>query len=329
MKKAIAVISPARGLVELSEKEVGAPGKTEIQVRVHVSLISPGTERAFILGLDNTKKSYPFVPGYCSTGIVEETGEEVDDFKVGDRVACYVLGHQTVGNVDRKWAKIIPEGISFEEASFLPIAVTSMQAVRKARIEIGESVMVLGLGLIGQFALQFAKINGAMPLIAVDRAENRMQIAITSGADNAINTNDANWRDLLRETCGADPRVVIESTGFPDAVGTALQSVGQYGRVILLGSTRGESTVNFYQDIHCKGATVIGAHLGANPKFESQPGSWTWKENTECFMKFLQAGRLQVKQLISETIQMEQIVDTYKNILTWNTGLMGSVIKWI
>jgi NADPH:quinone reductase-like Zn-dependent oxidoreductase len=133
------------------------------------SVISPGTERAFILNLDNANTVYPYQLGYSAAGIVEKAGKNVSRFKVGDRVASYGLKHRTVGNIIQDRVTHIPDGVSFEDAAFIALGVISLQGIRKARIELGESVMVLGLGPIGQLALQYASISGALPAIGVDR----------------------------------------------------------------------------------------------------------------------------------------------------------------
>jgi threonine dehydrogenase-like Zn-dependent dehydrogenase len=124
--------------------------------------------------------------------------------------------------------------------------------------------------------------------------------------------------------------VVIESTGYPDAVGVAFQAARPFGRVILLGSTRGDSTVNFYRDVHRPGLTIIGAHAMLSiPKVESRPGFWTWGEEAQCIMGFLSKGRLDVKGLITDRIVPAQVEETYRRIVDWNPDILGCIIRWV
>lgn len=321
-----AVVSPEKGKVILKEIEVADPAAKEVQVRVHASLLSPGTERAFILNLPTTPGQYPFEPGYSAAGIVEKTGAEVTGLKPGDRVACFLVPHRSLGNVGQEWVVKIPENVSFEEAAFMSLGQIALQGVRKGMIELGEEVLVLGLGVIGLLAVKLAKLTGAMRVVGADLQENRLRAALEHGADDVVNTSQTGWLEKL----GVRPHVVIESTGYPDAVAVALQAARQFGRVILLGSTRGESTVNFYRDVHRPGLTIIGAHAMLSlPKFESRPGFWTWREEAESIMGFLSNGRLKVKSLITDRIVPAQVEETYRRIIEWNPEILGCIIQWL
>lgn len=319
------IVSPEKGRVCVKEYEVGEPGPREIQVRIHVSLISPGTERAWILNMECTPGVYPFEPGYCTAGIVEKTGSEVTRFKVGDRVAC-LLSHRSIGNIHEDSAAKIPPDVPFEHAVFLPLGQIALQGVRKARIELGEKVMVMGLGVIGQLAMQFARLNGALPAIGADLVESRINAALRCGAEEAVNCGENEWIACLRHKFQA----VIESTGVPGVIPTALKIVEPGGRVVLLGSTRGMSTVDFYRDVHVKGVTVIGAHaIHTVPKHESRPSNWTWKDDSECFMSLLEKGKLCIDPLITDIICHEEIEKAYIELLRGNREIIGTIIKWI
>jgi len=322
--KGYIVISPEKGKICVREYEVGEPGPREIQIRIHMSLISPGTERAWILNMECTPGIYPFEPGYCTAGIVEKVGNEVSRFSIGDRVAC-LLSHRSLGNIHEDKAVKIPPDVPFEHAVFLPLGQIALQGVRKARIELGEKVMVIGLGIIGQLALQLAKLNGALPAVGVDLVESRIAAARKCGAEETVNSGVEDWMAYLRH----EFQVVIESTGVPEVIPTALKIVEPGGRVVLLGSTRGRSTVNFYRDVHVKGATVIGAHaIHSVPKHESKPGNWTWKDDSECFMTLLEKGKINIEPLITNIICWKEIEKAYMELIKGNKEIMGMIIKW-
>ncbi len=288
-------------------------------------MMSPGTERAQILSLPNANRKFPFQPGYCAAGIVEKIGSEVTAFKVGDRVACSI-GHRSIGNVDESWAVKIPDDVSFERGLFVRLGQIAMQGVRKARIELGENVMVIGLGVIGLLALQLASISGADDVIGMDLLENRLDIAKKCGATFTLNPALEGWKEKL----SLKPQVVIESTGAPAAMNTALAAVRKFGRVILLGSTRGVCTVDFYSDVHCKGVNIIGAHTYHSvPPNDSYPGNWTWKDDSECFMKLLNKKKLKIDELITDTCKWQDIENVYKRLLEWDADLIGVIINWI
>ena len=240
------VVWPQRGQVKIEEFDLPTVGENQVLVKTDVSLISPGTERAFLLGLPNAVGSYPQRPGYSNVGEVIDIGAGVTDIAVGDKVASSA-GHSSHVLLSANNAFKVANGFAEEAAVFFNLCAISLQGVRKARIELGEPVAVMGQGLIGLLALQLARLNGAFPVIAVDVAENRLKLALECGADFALNPKDAAFEDKLADiTKGEGPSVVIEATGSPEPVNTAFKLAGWRGRVILLASTRGETeSVNF------------------------------------------------------------------------------------
>lgn len=331
MKKCIVLVAPKMGEVELQEQDLSDPGPKEIQIRAHRSLVSHGTERAYILKLPSTERiKFPVYPGYASAGVVEAVGKDVTEFKEGDRVAS-PMSHRSVGNIDveRMGRKLVDE-VTFDEATFVALGVTALQGVRKARIEVTESVMVFGLGIVGQLAVQFARINGGLPVIGVDRVQKRLDIALEAGADIVIDTSDESWMETLKAaTDGKGAHVVIEASGFPEVITLALQAVRQLGRVVLVGSPRGESTVNFYRDVHCEEVTIIGAHTGGNPQSDSRPGFWTSSDERQSFLTLLAGKRINTEALITERIGIDEIISTYEDMLARRGDVMGTMIEWV
>jgi L-iditol 2-dehydrogenase len=317
------------GAIALKELELVEPGDMEIQVKIHASLISPGTERAFVLNMENTSGEYPMYPGYSSAGVVTKIGKTVTDFKVGDRIACHGITHRSYGNIRQARAAKIPDGVSFEMAAFTSLGVIATQGIRKARIELGESAMIIGLGIIGQLSIQLAKLNGAIPVIGVDRADNRIELAKRSGVDLTLNSANENWREeLLKETEGKGPHVVIEGTGVPEVISTAFETARDFGRVVILSSTRGNSTINFYRDVHKKALTVVGAHISGNPVADSRPGFWSWRDDATAFLNLLKYGRLSLEQLITDRVHWQEAEQLYREMLSSNVNMIGTLIQW-
>jgi threonine dehydrogenase-like Zn-dependent dehydrogenase len=327
--KAKVVTVVEKGKVVLRDSEVKEPGPSEIQVRAQTTLVSPGTERAIILSLENTQQTFPQDLGYSTAGFVERVGRDVSAFRVGDRVACFGIPHSSVGNVSQDYCASFDDGISFPQAAFLSLGVICLQGVRKARIELGESALVFGLGPVGQIALQLCKANGAVPTIGVDKATARLEKAKALGADVVVDSSHGAWGKHVREATGGDgPNVVIESTGFPDPIGMSLEAARKFGRVVLLGSTRGLSTVNFYATVHRKALAVLGAHIMGNPVRDSRPGSWTWKDDAGAFLQLLRAGRVSVDPLITDHTPWQRCTEVYERLVQWGTDAMISLIDW-
>lgn len=323
------VVWPQRGQVEIEEFDIPSVGENQVLVQTDVSLISPGTERAFLLGLPNAAGSYPQRPGYSNVGEVIDVGAGITDIAVGDKVAS-AAGHTSHVLLSSSNVFKVPEGLVSEHAVFFNLCAISLQGVRKARIELGEPVLVMGQGLIGQLALQLAKLSGAFPAIGVDIAENRLQLALECGADYALNPKNADFEKQFAEiTNGKGPAVVIESTGAAEPVNTAFKLAGWHGRVILLASTRGETEkVNFYRDVHKKGLSIIGAHNSIRPRHDSSAWFWTTQDDCQLTLSLLAHGRITVDKFITHHFQSEQAPEAYKLLMEWAEELLGVVIEW-
>jgi threonine dehydrogenase-like Zn-dependent dehydrogenase len=130
--------------------------------------------------------------------------------------------------------------------------------------------------------------------------------------------------------CGGEgPAVVVEATGHPDAILTALTVARPFARVVLLGSTRGETgPVNFYRDVHKKGITLIGAHDSARPRHESTAGLWTQHDDRGVALQLLAHNRLQVAPLITDRYPWRETVRAYEALKSWDRTALGLVLDW-
>lgn len=159
-----------------------------------ISTISSGTERANLMGdlnisIAREKPSVAVFPrrsGYSSSGTVVKTGEGVDSLVPGDRVAMSWTSHsQYVCKAERELTKL-PDDISFEEAALWHIATFPLAAIRKCRLEIGESTVVMGMGVLGMMAVKLLRAAGASPIIAADPVAEKRKLALEIGADYAL-----------------------------------------------------------------------------------------------------------------------------------------------
>jgi len=320
------VVWPERAKVAIETFEIPAVGDNEVLVETECTLISPGTERAFLLGLPNAQGRYPSRPGYSNVGKVVEVGKSVEGLKVGERVAS-AFGHTShFVTSPQRLLRIEDATAKSEEAVFFNLAAIALQGVRKAKIELGEPALVLGQGLIGLLAMQLAKLNGALPVVGVDPIDSRLQLAKTVGADITLNPKADNFDRLVSEI---SPRVVIEATGHPEAINSALHVAGWCARVVLLASTRGETEhVNFYRDVHKKGLILIGAHNSVRPNQESSPNFWTSRDDGALTLRLLTAGRLLVSPLISHRMPASEAAKAYEQLMQWDANLLGVVLRW-
>ena len=327
--KANRVVFTAPRVVELESVDVEPPGPGQLLIQTEVTLLSPGTEGAGLAALPNTSQRFPKGVGYSNVGTVLEVGPDVDTFTPGDRVASH-SPHASHVLTRANRVAAVPEGLPSESASFSSLTAISMQAVRKARVELGESVLVVGQGLVGNLALQLARLQGGYPVIGADLAEERLERSRQVGADHTIRVEGENLPEATRNLTGGDgARVVIEATGSPGPIVSAFQSAGWCGRVVLLASTRGETErVNFYRDVHKPGLTILGAHNSVRPQTEASPGFWPLQDDVELGLELIAAGRLQVTPLITTRLPANEAPEAYRLVVEQHREALGIVLDW-
>ena len=316
------LVCTERGTVELLEMDVRDPGPQELLVRTRCTLISVGTERAFMMGVENTPERYPdYHWGYSNIGEVVAVGDGTEGFAEGDLVASNgVHADWVVCSTQRTLH--VPEGLPPQRAIFFHLATIALQGVRKAAIELGERVSVMGQGTIGNLAMQQAKLSGGLPVTAIDLLDHRLEVALACGADAVANPSTTDLSELPRAS------VVIEATGSPDAINTAFRLARSMGRVILLASTRGNPEVNFYRDVHKAGLIIHGASNGARPQLESAARYWTWLDDCDTVLRLLAAERLVVDPMVSHRVAPEEALELYEQMKEGSEELLAPIIVW-
>jgi len=202
--------------------------------------------------------------------------------------------------------------------------------VRKLRLELGESAMVIGLGILGMFATQFEAINGAVPVIVSDFDPRRRELALSLGADHAFSPDEEDLPERVRDlTGGRGADAIVEVTGVAEGLEDALSCVARQGRIALLGCTRiPDANINFYQYVHKPGVSLIGAHTFVRPERDSYPGYWTARDDHRTMLAFIAAGRLQVRPIISEVVSPERAPEVYARLAEEKHPPLGIVFDW-
>ncbi len=307
--------------------DVPLPEMTERQVSVKtvVSTVSCGTERANITGDPNVNGGgtidmnsyFPRTLGYSSAGIVERIGSLVTNVKPGDRVVVY-WGKHTQYNIvnDSQIVKIEDDNISFEEAAISFIATFPMAAVRKVRIEAGEAAIVMGLGILGQLAVQLARVQGAVPVIAADPVKSRRDAALKFGADYAVDPFEKDFAEKVKELSHGGANAAIEVTGRGEGLDEVLDCMARFGRVALLGCTRDSNfNIDYYHKVHFPGIQLIGAHTFARPEHESHPGYFTHEDDIRAVLRLASFKRIDLKSIICETHSPKNCKEVYTRLV--------------
>lgn len=321
---------------ELLEVDCFPPKENEVTVALEYSAISTGTEKANFVGernginvAENAEAVFPRTVGYSAAGVVTEIGSGVNDIAVGDRVVVYWGKHKKNITVKRNKVVKIPEGVSTAEASMALIATFPLAAIRKTRLEIGESALVMGLGILGIFAVQELRAAGAYPIVAVDPVKERREFALTMGADFALDPTDADFVDRVKEITGGGANVCIEVTGLGIGLIQALDCMQKMGRVALLGCTRSSKfEIDYYGKVHGRGISLIGAHTMARPKNESSAGLWTDEDDIKAVLALIQGKRLNFKDMICEIYSPADAQSVYDRLVNEKNFPIGVLFDW-
>ncbi len=315
----------------------------EALLETECTLISPGTELANLNGAQAMGRVslFPKVLGYSAVARVLETGEECE-FEPGDRVLIYHSKHSSFQHKHQRDMVKIPEAVSSYDAVFCVTAAMGLQGLRKLQCELGESVAVVGLGLLGLAALRCAALDGAMPLIGIDYNPVRREIARDYGADYTFSPDEpdlaAKIRELTQNSGRGDTIAnfpqggcngVIEVTGNPAALDMALDYTAPFGRVALVGCSRTPTEqLDFYNKVHRPGISLIGGHNFVRPPQDSRTGFWTMRRDMSFLLRLIELGRFNPSRMRDVVAAPEEAPGLYARLLEHEPNLLGIVFDW-
>lgn len=328
------IVFTAPRTIEIVDAGVPEVGPRQILVRSVCSLISAGTEGSSYTGRQWTRADgtvlpqYPEVPGYSNAGVVVAVGAEVERWRVGDRVASaaphrlfsvFAEGHETL------WP--IPAGVSDEDATFCVLGCTVLNGVRLGHPQLGESVAVIGLGVLGQLASRYLALTGAGPIIGIDLDDVRLGLA-QGAITHALNPRTCDVVGevaALTEDRGAD--VVFEVTGRTETYDLAFDLARKFGTVVALGSPRWPAPVDMMR-LHVKALTCVGAIVSSHPRPTEERNRWNRPANGRLFLELLADGRLDLGALITHRFAPAQAPEAFPTALGERGAAVGVIFAW-
>ena len=294
-------------------------GEYDVRLKLMTTTVSAGTERAVLMG--NQKAGgyagFPRQSGYSAGAVVDAVGTKVTRVKVGDRVAASWTRHSRYYVVEETRVYPLPDAVSFSEAALVHIATFPMAAIRKCDLEIGESVIVMGLGVLGLVSIDLLRMAGAVPIIAVDPVEEKRKRALELGADYALDPFEEGFAKKVKSLTGGGANVALEITGNGKGLDMVLDCMAEFGRVALLGCTRDPNfTIDYYSKVHSRGIFLIGAHTNARPQKESFHGWWTEKDDAEAILRLLKHRRIDLARLVEKRCSPTEAPEVYTRLTT-------------
>lgn len=319
--KARGVVFTAPEKVEVWDVEVPEPGPRDVLIRVLYSGVSIGTE-GWILKNGYKGVTYPLVTGYQHCGIAEKVGAEVQGIAEGDLVYCghsrlasgirpMWAGHLSYSVQDAAQVIKVPPKVLPEEASLGVMPGVPWHGIQLTGINPGDLVVVIGLGLVGQFAVQLAQTKGAT-VIASEVLEKRRALARECGAEIVLDprSDDVEARVKAIKPEGAD--VIIDTSANADAVNASFEWIRRDGRYCFQGYYSGLTPLDLYLP-HVKQITFY------NP---------TSYEGIPTMFSYIEQGLLKVKPLITHYFEGEDAPQAYDLMLRSPQETVGIVLRW-
>ncbi|MBM4425345.1 MAG: zinc-binding dehydrogenase, partial [Chloroflexi bacterium] len=279
--------------------------------------------------------------GYSASGMVVEVGAGVTRFAIGDRVACAGAGranHAEFIAVPENLAIKIPGGLSFREAAFVTLGAIALQSVRRAEPTLGETVVVIGAGLIGLLTAQLLRANGCK-VIAVDLSDERLALARTLGVEHTLNAREADTVkavSALTDGLGADAVILCAAAKSSAPINQAFKLCRERGRVVIVGAVGMDlERADFYSkeiDLRMSRSYGPGRY---DRRFEEQgydyPPAyvrWTETRNMAAFLDAAASGRVNVSALISAEHSIEDAQAAYDDVLKGGPSKIGVLLKY-
>lgn len=318
--------------VEVEEFTVSAPGANEVLVRASCSQVSAGTELNQLRGMERSGQRVAY-PGYAAVGLVLDVGEGITDFAPGSRVL--IMGrHATHWTVDvtgsplqNGYIQKLDDALTDEQATFAINGATVLHAVRRARLQIDESVVVFGVGVIGQLVTALARLAGAFPIVAVDLIEERLQLARQSGATHVVNASAEDPVEAVREVTSGGAQCLFHASANPTILQTVFEAAGQRAKVVMVGSAPGTAEIGLQVELLRRELHVLGAYeLDLEVPHVYWP--WTPQRDRAVILRRIADQTLAVDHLISHRIPYTQAPEIYAQAAAGGEGWLGIILTW-
>jgi 2-desacetyl-2-hydroxyethyl bacteriochlorophyllide A dehydrogenase len=315
--KAKAIVFSEPNEVTFGEVDMPQPGPGQLLTRTLLTGVSTGTELRVLRGMEDS--TFPLIPGYENVGEVIAVGEGVD-LPEGSRV--FVGGSDATGPYARIWgaqmeyvltgraeATPVPEGVDPFVALHTRVLSVAVHGINRAQVKAGETVAIVGQGLIGNLALQIARARGAV-VIAVDRLEDRLKVAEEVGADHTVNAAEEDVQEAVMELSEGGADVAVEATGVAELADSVARLVRPMpwdppypprSRVLLLASYSDTITFSYNPTLFTNEPDIIPSRC------------WT-AEETAAAMRLLASGVVRPDVLDHRIVDVEEAPRAYADL---------------
>ncbi|MEQ9497052.1 MAG: zinc-binding alcohol dehydrogenase [Deltaproteobacteria bacterium] len=341
MKATFALIpDKAQATLDTEELDASLLAPGQILVQAERTVMSGGTELAAFTALSKSvyKKdgwnAYPWRPGYGLVGrVVAAAPERTRGLKAGERIFCFGK-HASLQIYDLDSPKPfraafrIGEDLDAEAAVVARLALVSMTALQMSEVRPGHTVLVLGMGLVGNFAAQLYRIAGARVFVH-DPVAGRRDVARGVGLE--VLEGDDPIQAVRDATDGRGVDIAVDAAGLGPVCAMCVEACAPYGQVVLLGSPRPPFETNLtavFNRIHMQWLTVRGALEWRLPPYRVPGGGPSVEENLERVHDWIRSGALKTEGLVSHVIQPEALLSAYRGMLDDKEHYHGVIVDW-
>lgn len=283
-----------------------------------------------------SKLDQPIPLGYCNVGRVLDSGADASQFSPGDRVVSN-SSHAEIVSAPTNLVALIPDGVSDDEATFTVVGAIALQGIRLAKPTLGETVVVMGLGLIGLLTIQLLKAQGCR-VLGIDFDPAKLALAERFGAATCRLTDNS---DPVAEAfrfsrgIGVDAVIVTASTSSSEPMSQAAQMCRQRGRIVLVGVTGlNLSRADFYEKELTFQVSCSYGPGRYDPSYEEKGLDypvgfvrWTEQRNFEAVLDMLAEGKLDVTPLVTHRFAFEDVGEAYA-MMTTQSGALGILLDY-
>ena len=325
-------VGTEKTMIDLAKKSLlgKARARPDLVKRVLNSIKTEGvteTYRQVVARLEN-----PILLGYSSSGTVQETGTDVTQFKVGDRVACTGSGfasHAEFISVPEHLCALLPESVTHSSGAFSAIGGISLESVKLANTTTGDIVGVIGTGLIGLITIQLLSAYGCT-VIALDIDKHKLELALEL-VPSIITTNNYDEFERLvhgkTSGKGLDSAIITASTNSNQPIEICAKTIKVRGTIVSTGLTGLNIPRQLFYE---KELRFVVSKAWGDDKFSSEklPGTWSAQENITEFLSFVSAKEVNVEKLITGKYEIDEALIAYKQILTPYNSHIGLLLTY-
>ncbi|GAA0606072.1 Gfo/Idh/MocA family oxidoreductase [Kribbella sandramycini] len=338
------LISTGTELMKVGEAKLSLVGKAKArpdQVKKVLDTVAQQGLRNTYQKVMNKLDSYTPL-GYSLCGVVVEVGAGAEEFSVGQLVAA--AGNEFALHAEYNWVPVnlcvpVPDGVRPEEAAFSTVGAIAMQGVRQAEVQLGETAVVIGLGLVGQLCVRLLVAAGVR-VFGIDTVEDRCRMAEKAGALHCSSPDDvaALERSLLAASngLGADHILLAAGGSSNGPVETAARLARDRARIVDIGKTKLDLPWNAYYDkeLDLRFSRSYGPGR-YDDRYELQgidyPAGyvrWTERRNLECFVDLIAREQIDIGSLIAATFPIADATDAYSKLSTGSVPGVGFLFEY-